>query len=154
MEEGELGSDDVRSDNTPSLRIGKLKPLQILITMFCIATRSSKAVSPSPSSSGKANLLARKKWSGCLHLDDFKLEEKLGEGTFGVVFKAVHRRTKQVVALKKILTRPEQEGFPITALREIKLLKLVKHPNCMSITDLAVSSSIKNISSFLLIIER
>lgn len=97
--------------------------------------------SPCPGATGRGNLLARKKWTGCVKFDDFRLEEKVGEGTFGVVHKAVHRRSGKMVALKKILTRPEQEGFPITALREIKLLKLVRHPNTMSITDLAVTSS-------------
>lgn len=100
-----------------------------------------KLGSPNSGTSGRANLLARKKWSGCVKLDDFRMEEKVGEGTFGVVHKAVHRRTGRMVALKKILTRPEQEGFPITALREIKLLKLVRHPNTMSISDIAVTSS-------------
>jgi serine/threonine protein kinase len=42
-----------------------------------------------------------------------------------------------VVALKKILFRSEQEGFPITALREIKLLKALKHPNVVEILDMS-----------------
>jgi serine/threonine protein kinase len=41
------------------------------------------------------------------------------------------------VALKKILSRSEQEGFPITALREIKLLKALKHPNIVEILDMS-----------------
>ena len=39
--------------------------------------------------------------------------------------------------MKKILSRTEQEGFPITALREIKLLKLVHHPNVVDLLDMA-----------------
>ncbi len=45
----------------------------------------------------------------------------------------------KVVALKKIFTKSEQEGFPITSLREIKLLKNVSHPNIASLIDMAVS---------------
>lgn len=89
---------------------------------------------------GRGNLLNRKKWVGCCLLKDFRMAEKVGEGTFGVVHKARHVKTGREVALKKILLRPEQEGFPITALREIKLLKLVRHPNVMCLTELAVSS--------------
>ena len=45
----------------------------------------------------------------------------------------------KVVALKKIFTKSEQEGFPMTSLREIKLLKSVSHPNVASLIDMAVS---------------
>ncbi|CAG2110773.1 unnamed protein product, partial [Medioppia subpectinata] len=42
----------------------------------------------------------------------------------GEVFKAKHRQTRKIVALKKVLMENEKEGFPITALREIKILQL------------------------------
>lgn len=98
-----------------------------------------KVSSPLPPGGSRGSLLSRRKWVGCVPIDDYRVEEKVGEGTFGVVHKAVHRKTGRLVALKKILTRPEQEGFPITALREIKQLKLVQHPNVMSLTDIAVT---------------
>lgn len=41
------------------------------------------------------------------------------------------------MALKRIFSRAEQEGFPITALREIKLLKQVRHPNIVELLDMA-----------------
>ena len=64
--------------------------------------------------------------------------EKLGEGTFGVVSKALSRRTGHTVALKKILMHNEKEGFPITALREVKLLKMLSHPNILRLEEMAV----------------
>ncbi|CAK5044890.1 unnamed protein product [Meloidogyne enterolobii] len=60
---------------------------------------------------------------------------KIGQGTFGEVFKARCKRTGQFVALKKILMENEKEGFPITALREIKMLKLLRHPNITELID-------------------
>lgn len=51
--------------------------------------------------------------------------------------KARHKKSGKIVALKKILSRSEQEGFPITALREIKLLKALKHPNIVELLDMA-----------------
>lgn len=52
----------------------------------------------------------------------------------------------KVVALKKIFTKSEQEGFPVTSLREIKLLKNISHPNVASLIDMAVSYKDKNIN--------
>lgn len=58
---------------------------------------------------------------------------------FSEVVKAKHSHNGKTVALKKIFTKSEQEGFPITSLREIKLLKNVSHPNVASLIDMAVS---------------
>lgn len=58
---------------------------------------------------------------------------------FREVLKAKHLSNGKVVALKKIFTKSEQEGFPMTSLREIKLLKNVSHPNVASLIDMAVS---------------
>ncbi|XP_069939461.1 cyclin-dependent kinase 9 isoform X1 [Cherax quadricarinatus] len=62
---------------------------------------------------------------------------KIGQGTFGEVFKARDRRTGKVVALKKILMENEKEGFPITALREIRILKLLRHDNVVNLLEIA-----------------
>jgi hypothetical protein len=58
----------------------------------------------------------------------------IGKGTFGKVFKAKLKsdepdENKEFVALKKLNMSREEEGFPITALREIQILKRLKHEN-------------------------
>uniref|UniRef100_A0A3Q1HPS4 Protein kinase domain-containing protein n=2 Tax=Anabas testudineus TaxID=64144 RepID=A0A3Q1HPS4_ANATE len=71
--------------------------------------------------------------------DDFSKYEKMakiGQGTFGEVFKAKHRQTGKKVALKKVLMENEKEGFPITALREIKILQLLKHENVVNLIEI------------------
>jgi hypothetical protein len=55
--------------------------------------------------------------------------EKIGEGTYGVVYKAKDKATNAIVALKKIRLETEDEGVPSTAIREISLLKELRHPN-------------------------
>lgn len=61
---------------------------------------------------------------------------KIGQGTFGEVFKAKHRVTKQIIALKKVLMENEKEGFPITALREIKILQRLKNENVINLIEI------------------
>ena len=63
------------------------------------------------------------------HLDRYKKLEKLGEGTYGVVYKAIDKVTGETVALKKIRLEKEDDGVPSTAIREMSLLKTLKHPN-------------------------
>jgi serine/threonine protein kinase len=48
---------------------------------------------------------------------------KVGEGTYGVVYKARNKETGETIALKKIRLEAEDEGVPGTAIREISLLK-------------------------------
>jgi serine/threonine-protein kinase BUR1 len=57
------------------------------------------------------------------------------------VHKAVHKSTGRIVALKRILMHNEKEGMPVTALREIKILKALKHPCIVEILDMFVVRS-------------
>lgn len=47
---------------------------------------------------------------------------KLGEGTYGIVYKARDKTTNEIVALKKIRLEHTDEGMPSTAIREIAVL--------------------------------
>ncbi len=73
-------------------------------------------------------------------LGRFQRIEKLGEGTYGVVYKAQDKETQEFVALKRIPLNsaeevtvscmfPYRQGIPCTAIREIALLKEIHHPN-------------------------
>ncbi|XP_034360651.1 cyclin-dependent kinase 3 isoform X1 [Arvicanthis niloticus] len=68
-------------------------------------------------------------------MDAFQKVERIGEGTYGVVYKAKNKVTGQLVALKKIRLDLETEGVPSTAIREITLLKELKHPNIIKLLD-------------------
>ncbi|KAL1318436.1 hypothetical protein AAHE18_15G206000 [Arachis hypogaea] len=67
--------------------------------------------------------------------DRYLKREVLGEGTYGVVYKAIDTQTGQTVAIKKIRLGKQKEGVNFTALREIKLLKELKDPNIIELID-------------------
>lgn len=60
--------------------------------------------------------------------------ETLGEGTYATVYKGINRATNMIVALKEIKLDPE-EGAPSTAIREISLMKELKHINIVLLYD-------------------
>lgn len=62
--------------------------------------------------------------------------EKVGEGTYGVVYRSRNKETNEIVALKKIRLEAEDEGVPSTAIREISLLKEMKDPNVVRLLDI------------------
>ncbi|CCJ28913.1 unnamed protein product, partial [Pneumocystis jirovecii] len=66
---------------------------------------------------------------------------QVGEGTYGKVYKARNRITNELVALKKIRMEYEKNGFPITAMREIKLLQSLRHPNVVCLLEMMVEKS-------------
>ncbi|PVV02171.1 hypothetical protein BB560_003384 [Smittium megazygosporum] len=68
-------------------------------------------------------------------MEKYQKIEKLGEGSYGIVFKAQNKITSEIVALKRIRLDNEEEGVPCTAIREISLLKELKHPNIVSLKD-------------------
>ncbi|KAJ5066846.1 hypothetical protein M0811_03190 [Anaeramoeba ignava] len=61
--------------------------------------------------------------------------QKVGEGTYGVVYKARNTQTNEIVALKKIRLEMDDEGIPSTAIREISILRQLKHENIVNLLD-------------------
>jgi len=72
-------------------------------------------------------------------MDRFRRLEKVGEGTYGVVYKAKDINTGDTLALKKIRLDAEDEGIPSTAIREISLLKQLQHPNIVRLYDVILT---------------
>ncbi|GAA6064689.1 hypothetical protein JCM10212_002407 [Sporobolomyces blumeae] len=106
------------------------------------------------------------RFMGSSHISEYTLQDKLGEGTFGVVYKGVRGkadakgaftataeerqeeerlwarglrvRKGDVVALKQIIFHNEGDGLPITSVREIRILKQLDHPNVVPVVDMAL----------------
>jgi serine/threonine protein kinase len=75
-------------------------------------------------------------------MDRYQKIEKnsaVGEGTYGVVYKAKDKQTDEFVALKRIRLEVEDEGIPSTTLREISVLRQLRHPNIVELTDVVQS---------------
>mmetsp|Transcript_19693 Transcript_19693/g.28545 ORF Transcript_19693/g.28545 Transcript_19693/m.28545 type:complete len:450 (-) Transcript_19693:603-1952(-) len=69
----------------------------------------------------------------------FEKKHQVGEGTFGSVFLGVDKKTGEMVALKRINTKQEENGFPITAIREVKILKALNHKNIVDLKEIVTS---------------
>lgn len=68
-------------------------------------------------------------------------ESVVGAGTYGKVFKGIHIYTQNQVALKKIRMEGEKDGFPVTAVREIRLLQHLRHDNVVSLHEVMVEKN-------------
>ena len=68
-------------------------------------------------------------------------ESVIGSGTYGKVFKAIHVYTRNMVALKKIRMEGERDGYPVTAVREIKLLQSLNHTNIVQLQEVMVEKN-------------
>ena len=66
---------------------------------------------------------------GCRSVGEFQCLNRIEEGIYGIVFRAQDKRTNEIVALKRLKTECEKEGFPITSLREVGTL-LKAQPTC------------------------
>ncbi|KAF1334494.1 Cmgc/cdk/crk7 protein kinase, variant, partial [Globisporangium splendens] len=66
-------------------------------------------------------------------IESYSIIDKVGSGTYGV--------SKDIVALKKLRPDVEKNGFPVTSIREIKILKFLKHPNILALKEIVSSSA-------------
>ena len=71
---------------------------------------------------------------GACGVEDFIVGRKLGEGKFGLVNLAQHKRTGMVVALKKIPKQMIQSHFMVDQLAlEIRLQSCLVHKNVLGL---------------------
>ncbi|KAI3828162.1 hypothetical protein L1987_02259 [Smallanthus sonchifolius] len=71
----------------------------------------------------------------------YKILEIIGKGSYGVVCSAVDTHTGEKVAIKKITDIFEHASDAIRILREIKLLRLLRHPDIVEIKRIMLPPS-------------
>lgn len=76
-----------------------------------------------------------------MSLSRYERHEKLGEGSYGVVYRATEKQTGRIIALKILkLDNLEEDGVPSTLLREISILKSIKHINIIELIEAQTST--------------
>ena len=71
--------------------------------------------------------------------EPYEIVAQVGEGTYGQVYKASAGRHGRLVALKKIRMENAREGFPVTSMREMKLLQALRHENVIRLHETMTS---------------
>jgi protein kinase len=67
-------------------------------------------------------------------MNRYKVMKQLGDGTYGAVWKATNRQTNEVVAIKK-MKRKFYSWEECMALREVKSLRKLNHPNVVKLKE-------------------
>jgi cyclin-dependent kinase-like len=59
----------------------------------------------------------------------------IGEGAYGVVLKCRSNESSETVAIKKFKETEEDEVVKKTTMREVKVLKMLRHPNVVELKE-------------------
>ncbi|KAF0760370.1 cyclin-dependent kinase 9-like [Aphis craccivora] len=93
----------------------------------------------------------------CRDVNQYQPLVMIGKGSYGEVFKARDQNDPNViVAIKKMITLREEEGFPVTSLREVRILKQLNHDNVIKLIEVCHTKACKENkyrSTFFLVFE-
>ncbi|XP_070544778.1 cyclin-dependent kinase-like 2 isoform X2 [Ptychodera flava] len=68
-------------------------------------------------------------------MDKYENLGLVGEGSYGMVLKCKHKETNQVVAIKKFLESEEDKMVKKIAMREVRMLKQLRHENLVNLIE-------------------
>ena len=83
----------------------------------------------------------------------YKIEEVIGKGSYGVVCSALDTHTGEKVAIKKINEIFEHVSDATRILREIKLLRLLRHPDIVEIKHILLPPSRREFKDIYVVFE-
>eukprot|EP00730_Choanoeca_flexa_P018117 TRINITY_DN8791_c0_g1_i3.p1 TRINITY_DN8791_c0_g1~~TRINITY_DN8791_c0_g1_i3.p1 ORF type:complete len:363 (+),score=65.56 TRINITY_DN8791_c0_g1_i3:34-1122(+) len=119
------------SESASSQRPPKVAPLHVEVTS--LATLQTQTL-PQTAIRGRA----RQIW-------EFKRLNTLGEGTYGVVYRAKDEKTGAIVAAKRVKMEEERGGLPVSSLREISALQQLDHENVVKLLCVASGRSLNSV---------
>ncbi|PNW73858.1 hypothetical protein CHLRE_13g575650v5 [Chlamydomonas reinhardtii] len=73
-------------------------------------------------------------------VSNYEKLHRIGEGTYGVVYKARDRTTGEIVALKRVRFDRSRDGVPVTSVRELRVLQACHHPNIVQLKKVVTGS--------------
>lgn len=92
----------------------------------------------------KSEVRSRQKKDSPLELR-YSKEKKVGEGTYAVVYLGKQASTKRQIAVKEIKTGLFKDGLDMSAIREVKYLQELRHPNVIELVDVYLASENLNL---------
>ncbi len=85
--------------------------------------------------------------------DDYQVQEKIGKGAYSTVWRALHKPTGSLVAVKKEVNIFDDLVNCKRVLREIKLLRMLKHANIVKLLDLRANDADPRFVSICLVLD-
>lgn len=79
----------------------------------------------------------------CRFVTEFEKLNRIGEGTYGIVYRAKDTTNDKIVALKKVRMEHEKDGIPVSSLREIQVLLNCRHENIVQLKEVVVGRSLE-----------
>jgi cell division cycle 2-like len=122
------------SDSKSGVKIAK-QPTRAQPMQHAVQSSSSSAATAASSSAASSGRLLST--FGCRSVSVFEKLNAVGEGTYGTVYRVRDRESDEICALKKIKLMPNN-GFPLTSIREIKILSKLHHPNIVRLHEVVV----------------
>lgn len=85
--------------------------------------------------------------------NQYEIQEVIGKGSYGVVASAIDTHTGEKVAIKKMTNIFEHVSDATRILREIKLLRLLRHPDIVEIKHIMLPPSPREFKDIYVIFE-
>lgn len=78
-------------------------------------------------------------------MGEYEKLNRVGQGTYGIVYRARDSKSGEILALKRMRVEKLREGIGISSIREINLLRSLKHPNIVQFREVAVGKGLDNV---------
>lgn len=78
-------------------------------------------------------------------VNEFEKLNRVGEGTYGIVYRVRDTKSNEILALKKLRMEKEKDGLPVSGLREFSILMSCSHENIVELKGVAVGKSLENV---------